>query len=60
MIARLSHYPAAVSRYPGGSAVLAESALAILVPRRNSGDPASRLSCRALIRRWVAVLRGAA
>lgn len=42
------------------SPVLAQSALAILLPRRNSGEPAVRVSCRALIRRWVAVLRGVA
>lgn len=44
----------------GSPAVLAESALAILWPRRNRGDLAVRLSCRALIRRWLAVARSAA
>lgn len=40
--------------------VLAESALGILVRRRNSGGPVVRMSCRALIRGWLAVARGAA
>lgn len=40
--------------------VLAESALAILLRRRNSGELAARLACRALARRWLAVARGAA
>ncbi len=44
----------------GPSRVLAESALAILVRRRNSGAPAVRMACRALVRRWVAVARGVA
>lgn len=39
---------------------LAESALAILLRRRNSGAPAVRMVCRALVRRWVAVARGVA
>ena len=42
----------------GASPVLAESALAILLRRRNSGEPAVRIVCRALVRRWLAVLRG--
>ncbi len=40
--------------------VLAESALAILLRRRNRGPVAVRLSCRALIRGWLDVARGAA
>lgn len=56
-VLRLSHNGPGLS-HP--SPVLAASALAILWPRRNSGPAAVRASCRALVRRWVAVLRGVA
>ncbi len=50
---------AGASAAPSAARVLAESALAILLRRRNCGEPAWRLAGRALARRWVAVARGA-